>query len=124
MKTMNLMPTRSALYALLSACVVAGASVAAHAGEACAVAAPSPHAAGAAVTVRFADLDVSTRDGASALYGRITHAAHKVCDSGDIRDLTARAVALSCEREAVAQAVRTVHSPQLAMLAGSKQPQG
>jgi hypothetical protein len=24
----------------------------------------------------------------------------------------------------VAQAVRTVHSPQLAMLAGSKQPQG
>ena len=124
MRTQNPMPTRSALYAFLSACVVAGACAAAHAGEACAVAAPSPHAGGTAVTVRFADLDVSTPAGASALYARITHAAHKVCDNGEIRDLTAHAVSASCEREAVAQAVRTVHSPQLAALVSAKLPQG
>ncbi|MBS0578741.1 MAG: UrcA family protein [Proteobacteria bacterium] len=124
MKTLNVIPSRAALYAFLSACVIVSAGAAAHAGEACAVAAPAPHAAGTAVTVRFADLDVSTRDGASALYGRITHAARQVCDNGDIRDLTARAAAASCEREAVAQAVHTVHSPQLAALIDAKPPQG
>jgi UrcA family protein len=111
------------MYAFLSACVVVGACATAHAGDACAVAGPST-AAGGSVTVRFADLDLSTRDGASVLYARITHAAHKVCDNGEIRDLQGRAAAGSCERDAVAQAVRTVHSPQLAALVGAKLPQG
>jgi UrcA family protein len=119
MKTPTFLAPRSALFALAGACLVAGI---AQAGEACALAAPSGHGA-ASVTVRYSDLNLSTREGASALYARISHAAHQVCDSGDIRDLTGRAVSARCEREAVTQAVRTVHSEQLAALVGVTLPQ-
>jgi hypothetical protein len=60
--------------------------------------------------------------GASALYARINHAAHTVCEAGDIRDLGAQAASKACQREAVAQAVHAVHSPQLAALVHAKTP--
>jgi UrcA family protein len=115
--------TRAALYTLVTACVAIGACAAVQAGEACATASQSVHAA-SAVTVSYRDLNLSTREGASVLYARINHAARTVCAAGDIRDLGAQAASKACQREAVAHAVQTVHSPQLAALVGAKSPQG
>jgi UrcA family protein len=58
-------------------------------------------------TVRFADLDISTADGAQELYERIVAAARAVC-----RDAGARFV-YECRTRAVADAVRGVGSPLL-----------
>ncbi len=118
----NSIRTRAAVYTLLTACVAIGANAAAQAGEACAVAQPAH--SGNAVTVSYRDLNLATREGASTLYARINHAAHTVCAAGDIRDLGAVAAAETCQREAVAQAVHTVHSEQLAALFNAKIPQG
>jgi len=60
------------------------------------------------------DLDLATTQGSTALYGRISEAAHKVCAASDIRDLKALAATYACERDAVSQAVREVHSTPLA----------
>jgi UrcA family protein len=113
--------TRAALYTLMSACVVLGACATVQAGETCTAAAQSADGARA---VNVSDLNLSTAEGASVLYARINHAAHKVCDAGDIRNLDAMAAGHACERAAVAQAVRAVHSPQLAALVNVKLPQG
>jgi UrcA family protein len=110
------------VYTLITACVALGACATAQSGEACAIA-QSAHA-GAAVTVSYRDLNLATPEGASALYARINHAAHTVCEAGDIRDLGAQAASKACQREAVAQAVHAVHSPQLAALVHAKTPQG
>jgi UrcA family protein len=114
--------TRAAVYTLLTACVAIGACAAVQAGEACAVA--STAHTGNAVTVSYRDLNLATREGASALYARINHAARTVCAAGDIRDLGAVAAANACQREAIAEAVHTVHSEQLAALYNAKMPQG
>ena len=114
--------TRAAVYTLLTACVAIGASAAVQAGEACAVS-QSAHA-GNAVTVRYSDLNLATREGATVLYARINHAARSVCATDDIRELGALAAAKACQREAVAQAVHAVHSEQLATLLNAKMPQG
>ena len=113
---------RAAVYTVLTACVAIGTCAAVQAGEACAVT-PSAHA-GNAVTVRYSDLNLATREGASVLYARINHAARSVCELGDIRELGALAAAKACQREAVAQAVHTVHSEQLAALFKANMPQG
>jgi UrcA family protein len=114
--------TRAAVYTLITACVAIGACASVQAGEACAIA-QAAHP-GAAVTVSYRDLNLATPAGAHALYARITHAAHAVCGAGDIRDLGAVAASQACQREAVAQAVSTVHSAQLAALLNTKPPQG
>src|SRR5450432_3231397 len=111
--------TRAALYTLISACVALGTCAAVQAGEAC-TAAPQSADGARAVTVSYGDLNLSTSEGASVLYARISHAAHKVCDAGDIRNLDAQAAGHACERAAVAQAVHAVHSPQLAALVAVK----
>ena len=115
--------TRAAVYTLITACVAIGACAAVQAGEACAdravraqPAPPSP--------CSYRDLNLATPEGASALYARINHAARTVCAAGDIRDLGALAASKACQREAVAQAVHAVHSPQLAALLHAKMPQG
>jgi UrcA family protein len=117
---------RAALYTVITACVAIGTCAAVQAGESCATAPQSAHAANAAnaVTVSYHDLDLSTREGASVLYARINHAAHEVCDAGNSRDLYTLAAAHACERSAVAQAVRAVDNPQLAALVAVKMPQG
>jgi UrcA family protein len=114
--------TRAAVYTLITACVAIAACTTVQAGEACAVA----HAAqpGNAVTVSYRDLNLATPEGAHTLYARITHAAHQVCSAGDIRDLSAVAASQACQREAIAQAVGTVHSSQLAALVSTKPHHG
>ncbi len=114
--------TRAAVYTLITACVAIGACATVQAGEACAVA-QSVHPANA-VTVSYRDLNLATPEGAHVLYARITHAAHAVCGASDIRDLVAVAASQACQREAIAQAVGSVHSPQLAALLNTRPPQG
>jgi UrcA family protein len=70
-------------------------------------AAPSRVGEVATKTVRFADLDLSTADGAQALYERIVTAARSVCRDADSR------VVRECRARAVAEAVRGVGSPLL-----------
>jgi UrcA family protein len=67
-----------------------------------------------AVTVRYADLNLSTEQGSLVLYGRIVAAARQVCEIDDIRDLRALHLAKACREEAIARAVRDVNSPMLA----------
>ena len=64
------------------------------------------------VTVRYADLDLSTSAGANALHQRIQAAAKQVCSSpgaDPIEQIGWR----SCYRKAVDDAVRKVNSPML-----------
>ncbi len=65
--------------------------------------------------VKFADLNTSTQQGASALYRRIAAAADKVCNSYavDNRNLGAKSRADACVRRAIADAVTKVSQPEL-----------
>ena len=92
--------TRSAL---LSACVLLGWSGAA-------VGADNGVDGFAAKTVKFKDLDISTANGAQALYGRIGAAARDVCRAESY------ATVRNCRAGAVDQAVRGVASPLLSSI--------
>lgn len=108
---------RSAALAALTACLLTGAA-AAHA-SAAADAVP-------AVTVRYADLNLATAQGADALYARIVSAARQVClrDRLDLRDLHGLERVKACEARAIEQAVHAVNSPRLAALYGTRQRHG
>lgn len=110
-------PRAFAALGALAACLI-GASGAALAGTAPDVA--------PAVTVSYGDLNLATDHGNSALYTRIRAAARQVCfaDRVDIRDLGRLAEVRSCESQAIARAVRDVHSPQLAAIHQAHQPHG
>lgn len=71
------------------------------------LAAPSRVGEVATKTVKFADLDISTADGAQALYERIVTAARSVCRDADSRFVR------ECRARAVANAVSGVGSPLL-----------
>ncbi len=68
------------------------------------------------VAVHYADLNLATPAGNAALYQRIARAAQTVCSDPRTRSLASFAQARSCRREAIAQAVQSVHSTQLAAL--------
>jgi len=91
--------------ALIAGCIVAAA--ASVAGAATAADVPS-------MTVHFADLDLTTEQGAHTLYRRIQSAAQSVCPSADFRDLERSAMSQSCQEQAIARAVQAVSSPRLA----------
>ena len=64
--------------------------------------------------VRFADLNLSSEQGAAALYSRIKAAARNVCDlRTHTVDIEQRSYAQACFRRAIAQAVKAVDSPEL-----------
>jgi UrcA family protein len=66
------------------------------------------------VTVRFADLNLSTTQGAAALLRRIEFGARQVCgDGADRRRLAQWAVFRKCYSAAVARAVMDVGRPKL-----------
>jgi UrcA family protein len=69
--------------------------------------APSSVGSIATKTVNFADLDISTADGAQALYERIETAARSVCRDADFK------VVRDCRARAIADAVKGVGSPLL-----------
>jgi UrcA family protein len=68
--------------------------------------------------VNYADLNLSTLAGASALYTRIQSAARRVC--GDENDLSHLGIRKSCQRTAIAAAVAKVNSPSLTAVHESK----
>ena len=80
-----------------------------------AIAADSPHTPTA--IVKYADLDVSTTEGATELYGRIRSAATHVCSSFDRPlDLNSQALKADCIGHAIADGVAAVNEPALFMV--------
>jgi len=67
-----------------------------------------------AIVVKYGDLDLSTSDGARALYERITAAARLVCPNEDSRELVLQSFNRSCREAAIERAVRSVHNTELA----------
>ena len=72
--------------------------------------------------VRYADLNISSPDGARILYGRIQAAARLVCqfELTSFRHWSGREQA--CFKHAVDDAVRQVHSPALSQIHGILAP--
>jgi UrcA family protein len=68
------------------------------------------------ITVRYADLDAGTIEGATVLLQRIQEAAGRVCAPLDHGDLASRNRRLACEQKLTAAAVTGVDSPTLASL--------
>jgi UrcA family protein len=85
-------------------------------GAAGVVSAAEPASEAPAITVQFGDLNIHSQAGAQVLYHRILAAAAAVCPSGDIRDLDAYDAGLRCRARAVREAVRQVHSAEVAAL--------
>jgi UrcA family protein len=101
-------PTRNktARIAMLLGCLLAGSLGVA---QAAAPAADVP-----TVVVSYSDLDLSTTDGANALYKRISVAAHKVCPYEDTVHPLQVAMNNSCRSAAIARAVSTLNNAKLA----------
>jgi UrcA family protein len=76
--------------------------------------AAAPAGDSVSLTVRYADLNMATEEGANQLYSRISKAARAVCERDDLRDLSTFAASKACESAAIARAVTDVHSPRLA----------
>jgi len=78
-------------------------------------------------TVRYSDLDINTRAGATVLYARIRYAAQQVCGDADSRQWAASAAVKACVNRAIYTGVRSVNSPKLTSVynsqAGSTQQQ-
>jgi UrcA family protein len=70
--------------------------------------------------VKFGDLDVSTSQGASALYGRIHSAAVDVCSRMYVIDLAYRLHKDACLQKVIADAVNKVNQPSLSAVFASK----
>lgn len=104
----SLKANRSLRYGLA---MIAGCFVAAAASVTDAATAPADVPS---MTVRYADLDITTEQGAHTLYRRIQSAAQAVCPSADFRDLERSAMSRSCQEQAIARAVQAVSSPRLA----------
>jgi UrcA family protein len=78
-------------------------------------AADSPHTPTA--IVKYGDLNVSTAEGASALYARILSAAKQVCSSFDTPlDLNSQALKADCIGQAIANGVAALNEPALFMV--------
>jgi UrcA family protein len=84
----------------------------------CAAALSAPalasNAVGPDVTVRFADLDVDSAQGATLLLKRIETAAQHVCAALDHGDLASRANRTNCFNKVTAAAVAKVNRPAVA----------
>jgi UrcA family protein len=65
------------------------------------------------ITVKFGDLNVSTPEGAAALYARIRSAAKTVCAPDDYAYFPFRTGVSECIQKAIADAVMKVNQPAL-----------
>jgi UrcA family protein len=71
------------------------------------------------VTVSYRDLNLSTIEGATALYQRLRHAANSVCDEPGT-GIAHFQEWKSCYQAAIADAVAKVNSPLLIAVSGGK----
>jgi len=107
MRTRNLLAM--IVGASLAAAMLTGAASAATPSEA-----PS-------VSVKYADLDLSTDQGLHVLYRRIVAAAGEVCPQWLSNNIHSADQARACRKAAIARAVEQLNNPQLAEMA-AKQP--
>ncbi len=71
--------------------------------------------------VHYGDLNVSTPQGAAALYSRIRAAADEVCRPLDRQDLLSKALLDKCVHNAITDAVNKVDQPALFSVFNAKQ---
>jgi UrcA family protein len=95
-----------AALAVIAGCIVAAAS---HPADAATRPDDVP-----SMTVKYADLDIASEDGARILYRRIARAAAHVCPRADNRDLDGLALSQACQQQSIARAVQAVSSARLA----------
>ena len=67
-------------------------------------------------TVRYAELNLNTADGARALFRRIKYAAADVCGSFDGLSLAQKAIWQKCYERALVDAVSQVNQPRVTAL--------
>lgn len=74
------------------------------------------------VKVSYADLNLATVDGATALYGRLKRAAREVCGLDYVQpdERLHSSIWKTCYDSAIAEAVTKVNSPMLAAVHSSK----
>jgi UrcA family protein len=72
------------------------------------------------VTVKFGDLDVSTSQGAAALYRRIHGAAVSVCSRMYVDEQSSKWHASACLQKVIGDAVTKVNRPALSAVFASK----
>jgi UrcA family protein len=101
MKTSNC--TKKIAMASIAAICVASATMGAHADE---LEAPTR-------TVRYADLNLDTPAGVSALYKRIRYAAEEVCGDAKWRGLSEATAAQACVDHAVSVSVHSLNNVKL-----------
>jgi UrcA family protein len=70
--------------------------------------------------VKYADLDVSTSQGAATLYNRIRVASEGVCSPPGQGDLAAKFRSQQCVKQAIAGAVAKVNQPALSAVFAAK----
>src|SRR5437868_13031513 len=63
------------------------------------------------IVVRYGDLDLTTTDGASVLYQRISVAAHQVCQGEFSRAVSQVGKSRACREAAIERAVNAVNTP-------------
>ena len=100
--------------------LVAGAILSALAFSFAAVSSASEPTTPPESTVKFGDLDVSTSQGAAALYGRIHSAAVDVCSRMYVNTLAYRLHKDACLQKVIADAVIKVNEPALSTVFASK----
>lgn len=71
-------------------------------------------------TVKYADLDLSTPQGAASLYNRIRFASEAVCSPSGQGDLAAMSRSQKCVKQAIAGAVAKVNQPALSAVYAAK----
>jgi UrcA family protein len=76
------------------------------------------------VAIQYSAFELSSDEGARILYRRIASAAQEVCPQADSRDLNGFALSKACRSEAIARAVRDIHSPRLAALYSARTTHG
>jgi UrcA family protein len=69
------------------------------------------------VTVRYGDLDLSSPQGRSMLYRRLSLAAQEVCPIAEAPGVVAAMQSKACRSRAVKQAMRSIGGPMVARLA-------
>jgi UrcA family protein len=63
--------------------------------------------------VSYGDLDLAKAESASALYWRIQHAAHNVCEANTVSDSRAVLIERKCVTKAVDDAIQSVDNANL-----------
>lgn len=64
-------------------------------------------------TVKYGDLDLSSKDGAAQAYARIRDAAHQVCKTFNNSDTESWVRMHECMRDSIAQAIAEVNNDNL-----------